>query len=276
MLASPCCRPTTSPSIVRPGGGGGAALVAGTGDRCSAAVGMVKGLLGATLFFLLANPPPTGLCGRRRGRGGYELADLPHVKPAGARWRLGERPHPGVKCDPLLRHDGPLEARVVRHPSGSRCVCGADGLGRPIAQCAPAVVFDTLARPDRHHFWADSLVYARTVTDVDDKITHQPPRRRRYSVPPSGSRTHLRHAALGGDRPRPRAHATVRSDRWCHDGALWRGAAYAAERLCLFRCPVAPDIAPQRRDRDAIIVGLGSRWRRTARPGRLRLWNPSD
>ena len=34
----------------------------------------------------------------------------------------------------------------------------------------PPVVFDTLARLIRHEFGANSLVYARNVTDVDDKI----------------------------------------------------------------------------------------------------------
>ena len=34
----------------------------------------------------------------------------------------------------------------------------------------PAVVFDVLARLLRHVYGADSLVYARNVTDVDDKI----------------------------------------------------------------------------------------------------------
>ena len=34
----------------------------------------------------------------------------------------------------------------------------------------PAVVFDVLARLLRHVYGEDSLVYARNVTDVDDKI----------------------------------------------------------------------------------------------------------
>src|SRR6185369_4267390 len=34
----------------------------------------------------------------------------------------------------------------------------------------PAVVFDTLARLIRHEFGEKSLIYARNVTDVDDKI----------------------------------------------------------------------------------------------------------
>src|ERR1044071_6958442 len=50
-------------------------------------------------------------------------------------------------------------------------VCGPTVYGRAhIGNARPAVVFDTLARLIRHEFGADSLVYARHVTDVDDKI----------------------------------------------------------------------------------------------------------
>ncbi|MCA1652685.1 MAG: cysteine--tRNA ligase [Sphingomonadales bacterium] len=50
-------------------------------------------------------------------------------------------------------------------------VCGPTVYGRAhIGNARPAVVFDTLARLIRHHYGADSLVYARNVTDVDDKI----------------------------------------------------------------------------------------------------------
>jgi cysteinyl-tRNA synthetase len=50
-------------------------------------------------------------------------------------------------------------------------VCGPTVYGRAhIGNARPAVVFDTLARLIRHQFGADSLVYARNVTDVDDKI----------------------------------------------------------------------------------------------------------
>ena len=50
-------------------------------------------------------------------------------------------------------------------------VCGPTVYGRAhIGNARPAVVFDTLARLIRHEFGADSLVYARNVTDVDDKI----------------------------------------------------------------------------------------------------------
>src|SRR4051795_7304520 len=50
-------------------------------------------------------------------------------------------------------------------------VCGPTVYGRAhIGNARPAVVFDTLARLIRHEFGESSLVYARNVTDVDDKI----------------------------------------------------------------------------------------------------------
>ena len=50
-------------------------------------------------------------------------------------------------------------------------LCGPTVYGRAhIGNARPAVVFDTLARLIRHDFGEDSLVYARNVTDVDDKI----------------------------------------------------------------------------------------------------------
>src|SRR3546814_18547034 len=39
-----------------------------------------------------------------------------------------------------------------------------------IGNARPAVVFDVLARLLRHRYGEGALVYARTVTDVDDKI----------------------------------------------------------------------------------------------------------
>ena len=51
-------------------------------------------------------------------------------------------------------------------------VCGPTVYGRAhIGNARPAVVFDTLARLIRHEYGDDSLIYARNVTDVDDKIS---------------------------------------------------------------------------------------------------------
>ncbi len=50
-------------------------------------------------------------------------------------------------------------------------VCGPTVYGRAhIGNARPAVVFDTLARLIRHVHPEHRLVYARNVTDVDDKI----------------------------------------------------------------------------------------------------------
>src|SRR4051795_12273579 len=50
-------------------------------------------------------------------------------------------------------------------------VCGPTVYGRAhIGNARPAVVFDTLARLIRQELGEHSLLYARNVTDVDDKI----------------------------------------------------------------------------------------------------------
>ena len=50
-------------------------------------------------------------------------------------------------------------------------VCGPTVYGRAhIGNARPAVVFDVLQRLLRHEYGADHVVYARNVTDIDDKI----------------------------------------------------------------------------------------------------------
>jgi cysteinyl-tRNA synthetase len=50
-------------------------------------------------------------------------------------------------------------------------VCGPTVYGRAhIGNARPAVVFDVLARLLRHTYGPDALVYARNITDIDDKI----------------------------------------------------------------------------------------------------------
>src|SRR5215210_3286230 len=61
--------------------------------------------------------------------------------------------------------DPPNKQRITMY------VCGPTVYGRAhIGNARPAVVFDTLARLIRLKYGDDSLVYARNVTDVDDKI----------------------------------------------------------------------------------------------------------
>src|SRR3546814_15385628 len=50
-------------------------------------------------------------------------------------------------------------------------VCGPTVYNRAhIGNARPAVVFDVLARLLRHRYGEGALVYARNVTDVDDKL----------------------------------------------------------------------------------------------------------
>ena len=50
-------------------------------------------------------------------------------------------------------------------------VCGPTVYNRAhIGNARPAVVFDVLARLLRHKYGADSVVYARNITDIEDKI----------------------------------------------------------------------------------------------------------
>ena len=153
--------------------------------------GALKGLLGATLFFLLANLATDMVYGpqadrpewmtRSRtypllnasGRGDRRLGRERGARAAAmtASTRYGSR-----SADDPASHDTHGARR-----SGRSCrsnpqritmyVCGPTVYGRAhIGNARPAVVFDTLARLIRHEFGENSLVYARNVTDVDDKI----------------------------------------------------------------------------------------------------------
>ena len=142
--------------------------------------GMLKGLIGATLFFLLANLATDMIYGPRGRPAGVDdqfahlsacstpaaAAVVDWVETRAARAREPRR-------DPAARHDGAREAGVrARRPKRiTMYVCGPTVYGRAhIGNARPAVVFDTLARLIRHEYGPDSLVYARNVTDVDDKI----------------------------------------------------------------------------------------------------------
>ena len=73
-------------------------------------------------------------------------------------------------------------------------VCGPTVYGRAhIGNARPAVVFDVLARLLRHLYGEDSLVYARNVTDVDDKIIEAA---RAEGVDPVGDHRALRAPSI--------------------------------------------------------------------------------
>jgi cysteinyl-tRNA synthetase len=162
-------------------------------------------------------------------------------------------------------------------------VCGPTVYGRAhIGNARPAVVFDTLARLIRHEFGQDSLVYARNVTDVDDKIIAAA---EAEGVDPSViteryERFYLEDmGALGVQPPTVAPHATqeIRPMMAMIERLIDHGNAYEAQGHVLFSVPSDPDYGVlSRRDRDAMIAGARVEVAPYKRdPADFVLWKPS-
>ena len=163
-------------------------------------------------------------------------------------------------------------------------VCGPTVYGRAhIGNMRPAVVFDTLARLLRHTYGDDSLVYARNVTDVDDKIMAAA---EAEGVPVSViterfERLYLEDTGALGVRPpdiAPHATAEIPAMVAMIETLIERGHAYAAEGHVLFDVASDADYgALSRRDREAMLAGARvevAPYKRA--PGDFVLWKPSD
>jgi cysteinyl-tRNA synthetase len=162
-------------------------------------------------------------------------------------------------------------------------VCGPTVYGRAhIGNARPAVVFDTLARLIRHEFGPDSLIYARNVTDVDDKIIAAA---EKEGVDPSVitdrfERFYLEDmGALGVQPPTIAPHATQEIPAMVAmiERLVGQGNAYAAEGHVLFSVPSDPDYgALSRRDREAMVAGARVEVAPYKRdPADFVLWKPS-
>jgi cysteinyl-tRNA synthetase len=163
-------------------------------------------------------------------------------------------------------------------------VCGPTVYGRAhIGNARPAVVFDTLARLIRHEFGEKSLVYARNVTDVDDKILASA---EAEGVDPSViTERYERHyledmGALGVQPPDIAPHATQEIAQMIAmiERLIGLGHAYEAQGHVLFSVPSDPDYgALSKRDRDAMIAGARVEVAPYKRdPADFVLWKPSD
>ncbi len=163
-------------------------------------------------------------------------------------------------------------------------VCGPTVYGRAhIGNARPAVVFDTLARLIRHEFGEKSLVYARNVTDVDDKIIAAA---EKEGVDPSViTERYERHyledmGALGVIPPDIAPHATQEIPAMIAmiDRLIETGHAYEAMGHVLFSVPSNPDYgALSRRDREAMLAGARVEVAPYKRdPADFVLWKPSD
>ena len=163
-------------------------------------------------------------------------------------------------------------------------VCGPTVYGRAhIGNARPAVVFDTLARLIRHEFGESSLVYARNVTDVDDKIINSA---REEGVDPSViteryERFYLEDmGALGVRPPNIAPHATQEIPAMIAmiEELVAKGFAYEAQGHVLFHVPSDEDYgALSRRDRDAMLAGARVEVAPYKRdPADFVLWKPSE
>jgi cysteinyl-tRNA synthetase len=163
-------------------------------------------------------------------------------------------------------------------------VCGPTVYNRAhIGNARPAVVFDVLARLLRHVYGEESLVYARNVTDVDDKIIEAAREEgvdtaivtRRYEdfyLADMG--------ALGVRAPdlAPRATETVGEMVAMIARLIETGNAYEANGHVLFHVPSDRDYgALGRRDRDAMIAGARVEVASYKKdPADFVLWKPSE
>jgi cysteinyl-tRNA synthetase len=162
-------------------------------------------------------------------------------------------------------------------------LCGPTVYGRAhIGNARPAVVFDTLARLIRHEFGEKSLVYARNVTDVDDKII--------AAAEAEGvgyrkiTERYYRHymedmGALNVQPPNfePRATGYIPNMVGMIERLIALGHAYEAEGHVLFSVPSDPDYgALSRRDRDAMVAGARVEVAPYKRdPAEFVLWKPA-
>jgi cysteinyl-tRNA synthetase len=163
-------------------------------------------------------------------------------------------------------------------------VCGPTVYGRPhIGNARPAVVFDTLARLIRHEFGESSLVYARNVTDVDDKIIAAA---EAEGVEPGViTDRYERHyiedmAALGVAPPDIAPHATEEISAMISmiERLLELGHAYEAHGHVLFAVPSDPTYGVlSKRDREQMIAGARVEVAPYKRdPSDFVLWKPSE
>ncbi len=183
--------------------------------------------------------------------------------------------------DTLTREKRPFvpvnPARVTMY------VCGPTVYGYAhIGNARPVVVFDVLFRMLRHIYGADAVVYARNVTDVDDKINAKAAAEGvdiRVITDRFFAAYEQDMAALGALTPTVQPRATEHIDAMVEQiGALMdRGAAYAAEGHVLFDTQAYADYGKlSGRPLEDMVAGARVEVAPYKRhPGDFVLWKPS-
>ena len=163
-------------------------------------------------------------------------------------------------------YDTMARAKRVFVPADPNCVtmyvCGPTVYGRAhIGNARPAVVFDVLARLLRHHYGADHVIYARNITDIDDKI-NAAAAAEGVDISVISKRWEDFYladmGALGVLRPdiEPHAVASIPAMVAMISDLIAKGAAYAAEGHVLFDVTASSDYgALSRRPLDEMIAG---------------------
>jgi cysteinyl-tRNA synthetase len=151
----------------------------------------------------------------------------------------------------------PLDEAKVR-----MYVCGPTVYDRAhIGNARPVVVFDVLFRLLRHIYGADHVVYARNITDVEDKIMKAAAENREPIEALTARYTEAYHqdvAALGALEPNlePRATQHIEGMVAMIERLIASGHAYVADGHVLFAVSSFADYgALSGRDREAMIAG---------------------
>ncbi len=162
-------------------------------------------------------------------------------------------------------------------------VCGPTVYSRAhIGNARPAVVFDVLRRLLRHEYGADHVVYARNITDIDDRIIAESAATG-MPIDAITARTEQWYlddmGALGVEPPDIAPHATTSIPAMIAmiGTLIGRGHAYAAEGHVLFDVPSFAGYGRlSRRPMDEMIAGARvevAPYKRN--PGDFVLWKPS-
>ena len=203
--------------------------------------------------------------------------------------RGDDRSGPPTRAPPMTirLYDTMARAKVDFVPTDPRrvtmYVCGPTVYGRAhIGNARPAVVFDVLQRLLRHTYGADHVVYARNITDIDDKIIAAAAAE---GVEPKViTERYEAHyladiGALGVQRPDVEPHATDHIPAMVAMIAtlVAKGVAYVAEGHVLFDVTAPGDYGRlSRRPMDAMIAGARvevAPYKRN--PADFVLWKPS-
>ena len=267
-----------------------------------AGFGALKGLIGATLLYLGVNLVYDTIWGRAADAAGLDgrvahlsAAPIEQRDRSSISSRRGAAPAPRGNekrreraMTEIRLHDTMAREKRVFTPADpervTMYVCGPTVYNRAhIGNARPAVVFDVLARLLRHVYGEDSLVYARNVTDVDDKIIDAARGRgrrsggdhralRATSISTTWARSACRRPTSRRTPPQHIAEMIAMIAR-----LIETGNAYEADGHVLFHVPSDPDYgALGRRDREAMIAGARVEVATYKKdPADFVLWKPS-